>query len=172
MKIYLNPGHCVGKDSGAVGNGLQEAERNFVICRILASMLRSYGHQVVFGAQIDDLQGICDDANKTKADLFISVHCNSFGSNEPKGCETYFFEGSAKGAMVARAIQNELSQKLVDRGIKTDSLYVVRNTNMIAVLVECGFISNYDDAHILRDDPAYFAAAICRGINAVSSRLF
>ena len=172
MKIYINPGHCIGKDSGAVSNGLQEAERNVAIAKITAAMLRGSGHQVILGNQFDDLQQICDDANKTKADLFISIHCNSFGSNEPKGCETYFFEGSAKGAMVARAIQNELSQKLVDRGIKTNSLYVVRNTNMIAVLVECGFISNYDDARILRDDPGYFAAAICRGINAVSSRLF
>ena len=93
---------------------------------------------------IDDLQARCNIANQLRADLFISIHCNSAGSSSAYGIETYALQPGGIGEKLAKVIQNELvaATGLVDRGVKYASYYVLRRTFMPAILIELGFISN------------------------------
>lgn len=175
-KIFINPGHAPNgePDPGACNadTGLRESDVALAISQGVAKYLRNVGYEVQV-LQDDSLEEICCQANGWPADLFVSIHCNSAGTDQAKGAETWYCDGSARGAKLATLIQGQLinSLSLVDRGIKDavphqDGLYVLTNTDMPACLVETAFISNADDEKLLAD-PAkqdVFARAIARGV--------
>lgn len=163
MKIFINPGHG-GEDSGAVGYGLREADVAFIIGRLVDKYLRNAGYDVKL-FQFDGLQEICDAANDWNADLFVSIHCNSFDGNA-RGAETFCYFDAPDARKLAYAIQGQLirSLPLIDRGVKENDFVVLRDTAMTAVLVETAFIDNPDDAELLRYRKDDFARAIARGI--------
>ena len=169
MKIFINPGHCVGLDSGACGYGLQEAQVALNIGYLVEKYLRDVGYDVkVF--QADDLAEIVDVSNYWDSDIFVSIHCNAY-NGIACGTTTIFYEYSTEGANLAQAIQNQIVQRLgtVDRGI-TDKIaggydaYVVKHTHCTACLVETAFIDNPADNILLADNQDDFARAIVCGI--------
>jgi len=164
MKIFINPGHG-GSDCGAVGFGLNERDIVLDIGRRVSSYLQAVGYDVKC-FQYDGLQPICDDANSFNADLFISIHCNAFDGNA-HGTETFWSGFSETSHRLAVSIQNQLLNSLpvTNRGVKTDNLYVLKHTNMPAVLVETAFIDNVGDNQLLRERADDFAKAIARGVS-------
>ena len=162
MKIFINAGHG-GSDPGACGNGLREADVALNIGKLVDKYLKAVGYDTKL-FQFDGLQEICDAANDFNADLFVSIHCNAGGGT---GTETYYFQGSAYGEALAACIQKQIVQSLpvVNRGVKHANFYVLKYTDMPAVLVETAFIDNANDAKLLRDRQDDFARAIARGIS-------
>ena len=168
MRLAINSGHYRNIDPGAVGY-VTEAERNWAIANLVTSQLKSRGHSVIL-IESNDLQEICDKSNQFCADLFISIHCNSCDDNSARGSEVWYHDSSIKGRQLAQYIQDRLAVKMVNRDIKAavdgvNGLYVLRNTNCPAVLVECAFVSNTQDAEMLRTAPDYFSNAIALGVN-------
>ena len=168
MKIIINPGHG-GNDPGACGNGLREADVALNIGKRVENYLRAVGYDVKL-FQFDGLQEICDAANDWHADLFVSIHCNSF-NGQAQGTETFYYEYSAAGKKLANCIQRQIISSLgtVDRGLKTKlsggyDVFVIKYTDMPAVLVETAFIDNPADAKLLVEREDDFARAIARGI--------
>ena len=163
-KIFINPGHCVGVDPGACGNGLQEADVVLKVGGLVEKYLQAVG-LVTKVFQYDGLSEICFDSDSWGADLFISIHCNAANS-AAKGTETFYCNGSTKGEKLASAIQNQIIKSLhtVDRGIKTDFQYVTGHTKAPAILVEMAFIDNPADAKLLAEKFDDFARAIARGV--------
>lgn len=162
MKIFINPGHG-GKDTGAVGNGLIERDVNLRIGNLVAKYLKAVDYDVTL-FQYDGLQAICNEANNWHADLFVSIHCNAFDCCA-HGTETFYV--SERGRKLASAIQNQIVSSVgtFNRGVKTTNYFVLLNTDMPAVLVECAFIDNPHDAKLLREREDDFARAIARGIS-------
>ena len=146
MKIFINPGHCVGSDSGAVGYGLTEAEVALNIAERVSKYLAAVAYDTKL-FQYDGLAEIVDVANYWDADIFVSIHCNA--------CD-----GSAQGTDTC--IQNKIVSNLgtVDRGVKSANFFVLRYTKCPAVLVETAFIDNYHDNTLLYDYEDEFARAI------------
>ena len=164
MKIYINAGHG-GTDCGAVGFGLNERDLVADIGKRVSSYLRAVGYDVKF-FQYDGLQTICDDANAFGADLFVSIHCNA-ANGSAHGTETFWSGFSETSHRLAIAIQNQLLNSLpvTNRGVKSSGFYVLKHTNMPAVLVETAFIDNAEDNQLLRERADDFARAIARGIS-------
>ncbi|MBR6712136.1 MAG: N-acetylmuramoyl-L-alanine amidase [Selenomonadaceae bacterium] len=162
MKIFINAGHG-GNDPGACGNGLRESDVALSIGKLTEKYLKAVGYDVKL-FQYDGLQTICDVANDWCADLFVSIHCNAGGGT---GTETYYFQGSANGETLAAYVQKQIVKSLpvVNRGVKHANFYVLKYTDMPAVLVETAFIDNFLDAKLLRDRQDDFARAIARGIS-------
>jgi len=168
MKIFINPGHAPNgePDPGACGNNLRESDVASDVASSVALYLEAVGHETMY-FQCNSLRDICSKSNEWSADLFISIHCNSAENTEARGAETFYCAGSESGEKLADCIQKQLVDiGMTDRGIKDNSLYVTRNTDAPAVLVELGFISNADDALLFssvlgRDN---FARAVARGI--------
>lgn len=164
MKIFINPGHMVGVDPGAVGNGLVEAEVALNIGRLVEKYLQAVGFETkVF--QYDGLRAIANDANAWGADLFISIHCNAAASPSANGTETFYWN-AGEGRKLAAKIHNQIIQSLplANRNIKTANFTVLGATNMPAVLVETAFITNPYDANCLARCQDELARAIARGV--------
>lgn len=176
-KIFLNAGHKIGIDSGAVNpeSGLQEAVVTLNVAEKVKHYLEKVGYEVEL-LQSNSLNGededadnpsICRTANESEADLFVSLHCNAF-NQEAKGTEVEVYSYRCTEAnKLATCIQNQICDSLhtVDRGIKErPNLCVLRNTDMPAVLVEMAFIDNEEDCTLLNNNQDDFARAVARGI--------
>ena len=176
-KIVIDPGHG-GEDSGAIGpSGVTEKSITLQIAKEVEKMLKEAGAKVIMtrttdtevspkhrqATDVDELQARCDVANKAKADIFISIHMDSFTSREASGTTGYYYtKGSAASKRLAAAIQSELvgQLKTTSRGIKTCNFYVVKHTKMPATLIEVAFVSNPKEEKLLTSKKGVQKAAI------------
>ena len=172
MKVFINPGHAPNgnPDPGACGNGLRECDVALAVGKAVESYLNAAGVETEL-LQSDSLYEICETANSSDADIFVSIHCNAADAEEANGTETWACAGSSNGSTLAGCIQSQIVNALgtTDRGVKiatpgVNGLYVLTNTDMPAVLVELGFISNSDDEKILANNQDALARALARGV--------
>ena len=108
-----------------------------------------------------------EDAAAWGADYFISLHINSYTDSSVSGLEVYTVTGDDVSYELGEQILDALieSTKLRDRGMKKgDDLYVLKNSKMPAALIEMGFISNENDAIMLRDSSELFVQGLYDGI--------
>ena len=165
MKVFLNPGHDINLDSGAVNPvyGTRECDVARNAGKMLAQYLETAGCEVRT-LQDDDLGLVCAESNNWGADVFVSLHCNAFNT-VARGTETLY--KSFNGQQLAQCIQDQIINSIntVDRGVKKrDGLWVLNGTNATAVLVEMAFIDNEDDHSLLMNDLDTIVRAIARGI--------
>ncbi len=172
-KIIIDPGHG-GPDAGAVGiRGLRETDVVLEISKQVSSYLSAKGVQVLMTRkkEIDvDLHERVTFANKSSADVFVSIHANATRGyrRDVSGIETYYF-GGAKGRTLATKIQNELINVAggsPNRGVRKSRFFVIRHTHMPAALVEVGFVTGRLDARLLSQEnyKKEIAFAIAKGI--------
>lgn len=146
--ICIDPGHG-GKDPGACANGVQEKDITLTVALKVGARLKDC--EVIYTRTEDVYVGLSERAliaNQAKADLFVSIHCNSVDDESAHGMEVYVHTSrSAASTRAANAIYDWLlpASGLRGRGVKSKDLAVLRETKMPAVLIELGFISNPDD---------------------------
>ena len=160
MLIAIDPGHG-GKDPGAAANGLLEKDITLMLALKTGTYLRTnYDCDVMYTRNKDvflELSERANIANRAKADLFCSFHINSLNSSS-EGFETYRYPGTTKQTIeLQKAIHEEImdvlkSYNIKDRGMKQKNLAMVRETKMPAVLTETLFISNPDEAKLLKSE--------------------
>ena len=108
-----------------------------------------------------------DDANSWDADYFISLHTNASSIESATGCEAFAFSRPSAAYQLGEDILYPLGRVtgLRNRGMAVRSgLYVLRKTTMPAVLVELGFITNYNDAMLMSQRPDLLAEGVYQGI--------
>jgi N-acetylmuramoyl-L-alanine amidase len=179
IKIYIDQGHNPSSpNAGAEGNGYREQDITYEVGRILATLLRQNGNFDVRLSRptsttslgttnASSLRARVDEANSWGADYFISIHTNASVSSSSSGSEALVYSSPSVAANLGEDILRELNitTGLRNRGIKLrPGLYVLRKTNMPAVLVEIGFISNSRDANLMANSPRLFAEGIYNGI--------
>ena len=175
MKVFLDPGHGHSVDTGAQGNGLREQDITYQIAQKVGLRLKNKDVLVKYSRELitdnvgtslnSSLAGRYTMANTWQADLFVSIHCNAHTSNA-SGTETLIYNNNSPAYNLANIVNSNLvNLGFVNRGIKirTD-LAVLRYTNMPAILIEVGFITNASDAKILSDRQDEIAQAISNAI--------
>ncbi len=164
--IIVDPGHG-GPDSGAVGpTGLKEKAANLAIAIRLGELLTSAGARVRLLRTSDrsvgaawvgkrgELEARLSASENQGADLFLSIHNNAVGGGNAAtafGTETYYW--TPMSILPARILQNHLcaAQGTKNRFVSWRPFYVLRQTDVPRVLVECAYVSNpYEEAR-LRD---------------------
>ncbi len=163
--ICLDPGHG-GSDTGALGPmGTQEKYNTLAISLLLKDMLESNGATVIMTRDADrdasyaesssseELGARVDIANDSMADIFVSIHNDAFSNSSASGT-TAFHYGDSESIKLATSIQSSLVTELgtKNRGVRFASFYVIRYTNMPAVLVETAFISNPEEELLLNSE--------------------
>lgn len=177
MKICIDAGHNnSGPDTGAAGFGTREQDITFEIAKCLEEKLKKSGTYTVMTRQYksqnlgkstsESLKKRVQAANSGKADLFISIHCNSSLFKSASGTEVFIYSKNSKASGLADKVSKEISEKLSlkNRGVKTAAYYVLKNTNMPAMLIETAFISNREDCRKLRERAQDFAGAIFKAV--------
>jgi len=165
-KVYISPGHG-GSDPGSVRNGVTEKEFSLDVSKRVRDILTAHGVSVRMARETDinvDLGSRVTEANAWKADCFVSIHANSVEDSSPNGFEVFHsLTPGSRGKQLAEAIVRYLARytPLRNRGAKTwesetdrgkDYHFEIRYTNMPAVIVEPGFVSNPIDAAYLKSD--------------------
>lgn len=178
-RIYIDQGHNPSSpNTGAEGNGLREQDVTYEVGQTLASLLRQSGNYEVRlsrptpttklgNSNSGSLRARVDDANTWGADYFISIHTNASDVSSASGVEAFSYARDTRAFNLGEDIVEDLSAAtgLKNRGMKVrPGLYVLKKTNMPAVLVEIGFITNPRDAALMRDNPGLFARGIYNGI--------
>lgn len=168
-KVFLDAGHG-GKDPGALGNGLREKDIALLVMLKIGNILEDHGVTVGYSRTTDVFLELGDRAaraNNFGSNVFVSIHCNAFTDISAKGVETYSYTGSTAGTNLSKSIQNSVIASgtyTINRGTKTANFAVLRFTNMTAALVELAFITNPQDASILRNSQNDLAVAVSKGI--------
>lgn len=175
-KIVLDPGHG-GSDSGAIGpTGVMEKSVTLRVANEVRRLLVKEGAVVYMtreadievsakraaATDIEELQARCDVANKKKADIFVSIHMDSFTNKAAKGTTGYYY---ALGNKRSRVLADKIRAGIIDqigtqsRGTQSCNFYVVKHTDMPATLVEVAFISNESEEKLLDSEEGIQKAA-------------
>lgn len=180
VKIYIDQGHNPsGFNTGAEGNGYTEQDITYRIGVLLYDLLAANPNftprlsrptpTTILGT--DNSSSLIErvrEANEWGADIFLSLHTNASTNPAANGSEVLVYS-------LSNPVTSELGEDILknmteitglrNRGLKArPGLYVLRRTNMPALLVEMGFISNPEDAYLMATSPNLFAEGIYRGI--------
>lgn len=168
-KIFVDAGHG-GFDPGAVGNDVTESYVNLNVANNLATLLRNGGYEVmtyrttnnenVLSGKSADLTNRARMANQWGADYFISIHTNSSPNPAANGFEAYVYRLGGTAQALADSIVNSFVSRLgsKDNGVRSANFAVLRQTDMPAVLLELGYLTNPTEALNL-NSPAWQLAA-------------
>lgn len=170
--VVIDSGHG-GADGGCIGvNGCVEKDINLAIAKDLEQLLKMSGFNVVMTRSEDvsihneGIEGlrnqkISDMENRLKIiqsypnSLFVSIHQNQYTESEYFGGQVFYTTNNPGNIKLAQLIQEGFAelQEGNDREIKLidNDLYLFKNTNQLAILAECGFLSNQGDAVKLSD---------------------
>lgn len=168
QSICIDAGHG-GSDPGAVGWGLQEKTINLDVSQRLYNLMRQSGWKAYLVRSTDktvSLSGRTSYANSLGVKRFVSIHCNAFNKSA-NGTETFAY---TQGSSTSFAMRNSVHPRLVsamrtrDRGTKTANFYVIKHTNMPAILCELAFIDEKNDSAKLGD--SYYRQKAAEAIHA------
>lgn len=168
--IVIDPGHG-GNDPGKVGiNGALEKDVNLAIALKLKKYLEQEDMEVVMTRQED--KGLYEetDSNKkvhdmknrlaimegVKPALVVSVHQNSYPEESVSGVQVFYYRDSAEGKKAALLMQEQMIatlQPTKERAAKENSTYyILKKTTVPTIIVECGFLSNREEADRLTSE--------------------
>lgn len=151
--IAIDPGHG-GRDPGAVTKtGDLEKYYTIDISKRLQNLLEAKGAKVIMARTADQNPNLYQrtmQANKSRADILISVHINSFIKSYANGIETYYYKRQDKS--LARHIHSKMVAKLGlrDAGLKRSQMYILNHSTMPGALIEPCFITNPKEYRLLK----------------------
>lgn len=166
--IVVDCGHG-GMDPGVIGiNNLKEKDINLAISEKLGKLLEEEGYEVVMtrkedaglydsdsrNKKVQDMQKRCQIIKETQPILTVSIHQNSYPDEQVCGPQVFYYTDSVKGAKLAKCIQEALNEELEvsrPRIEKANSTYyLLKRSEGVLTIVECGFLSNSREAVLLK----------------------
>lgn len=172
--IIIDAGHG-GMDGGSVGvDGTVEKEINLKIALKLEFILKAYGYNVIMTRKDDKSihdssantvrqQKVSDIHNREKIILqnpdaiFVSIHQNHYPNSSIHGTQVFYSKNNILSKELAQNIQSSIVKNIDSenkRQIKKSGteIYLLYHSKIPSVMVECGFISNYNDLNKLKDE--------------------
>ncbi|BFL48570.1 N-acetylmuramoyl-L-alanine amidase [Lactonifactor longoviformis] len=182
--IVVDAGHG-GIDPGVIGiGGLKEKDINLQIAKKVKKKLEKEGYTIVMtrtkdeglyeentnNKKVQDMQNRCNLIKEKKPVMTISIHQNSYPDASVCGPQVFYFTHSAEGAKLGKSIQDQLNTYLevarprVEKGNST--YYLLKKSEGVLTIVECGFLTNPDEAAKLqtKEYQDKVAEAVCQGV--------
>lgn len=180
--IYIDPGHG-GRDPGVIYGSIYEKNINLEISKVLEEKLSLLGATVYMTREEDiDHSSVYDtrkkrgdlyrrikmiDENELKTDIYLSIHINWYNDSYWKGAEVLYSKNNSNNKLLAESIMDSLINDTdTKREIRITDLYMYKYISTPGVLIECGFLSNYQERKLLQDK-AYqelLASSISKGV--------
>lgn len=179
--IVIDPGHG-GSDEGAKINAFMEKKLTLITAQMVRRHLEGMGYRVMLTRSKDiylPLPRRVTMANKIKGSIFISIHFNSAPRQEVQGIEIFYFDSKeawrtkASKRLASTILRATLEEtQAASRGVKQGNFHVIRETDMPAILVEGGFMTNKEERSRLRDRDYLnqLAQGIANGVDLYMSR--
>ncbi len=182
--VVVDAGHG-GVDPGKIGvNKAQEKDINLTIAKELQKQLEKKGIKVIMvretdsglyeegsnGKKVQDMKNRCQLIDEAAPICTVSIHQNSYHEEKIKGAQVFYYQHSEDGKELAECVQKHMVEELDKTNKRTakanDSYYLLRKTETPIVIVECGFLSNWEEAELLvtKKYQKKVAKAVCNGI--------
>lgn len=147
-----------------------EKEINLIIARKIQTILRQQDVEVVMTRESDmglyeeqtsnkkvqDMKNRCALINETRPDCVVSIHQNSYHEEYVKGAQVFYYGTSEEGKRLAEILQEKLISYVDPENHRqakaNESYYLLKKTSAPIVIVECGFLSNWEEAKKLQED--------------------
>lgn len=179
--VVIDAGHG-GEDGGAVSElGSLEKDINLDICLTLEKLLIQSGvntemirttdtsvhdesAQTTRERKVSDIHNRVETANSDSNNILVSIHQNHFSESQYFGTQVFYSRNHANSQVLAENIRTAVTSLLQPENTRkckqSSDVYLLDNTTVPAVIVECGFLSNPDEAYLLsqedyRDSMAY-----------------
>lgn len=168
--IVVDAGHG-GDDPGKIGiTDVKEKEINLKIAKELEKLLKKEGIKVVMtrkddgglyeqssaNKKVEDMRKRCEIITEANPVFTVSIHQNSYPDESVKGAQVFYYGQSQEGKKLAEALQNVLVQQLDPQNHRqakaNESYFLLKKTPSPTVIVECGFLSNYEEAKLLETE--------------------
>ncbi|MCD8391390.1 MAG: N-acetylmuramoyl-L-alanine amidase [Firmicutes bacterium] len=171
--VVVDAGHGA-PDGGAVGvGGVEEKDINLAIALKLREVLEGKGIKVIMTREgdsgiwdddagtirekkISDMQNRLEIIKNSGADLFLSIHMNSYTNQSASGLRVFYDKQHPEGEALSELIQQSIAEVTgaYTSAVKTadEKLFLMKNPVMPSILIECGFISNAEEEKKLQDE--------------------
>lgn len=168
--VVLDAGHG-GNDPGKVGvDGTLEKDINLSIVHKVKEYLEAADVTVLLTRETDeglyqssdtnkkraDMQARCRMIEDSQADLTVSIHQNSFHDEAVRGTQIFYYTGSEEGKQLTDSLQAALTSQMGEETMRVPKenreYYLLLHTSCPIVIVECGFLSNWEEAAKLKDE--------------------
>lgn len=166
--VCVDVGHG-GNDPGKIAvDGTPEKEINLSIAKKLKTYLEASDVDVILTREDDrglyketdtekksaDMRNRCARINEIKPDLMVSIHQNSYHQEAVSGGQVFYFSNSEEGKKLAEILQKRFDYVLGEKNTRfakaNGSYYLLRNVTCVSVIVECGFLSNWEETKLLK----------------------
>lgn len=169
--IVIDAGHGIPDKGAENKDGISEEKINLEIALKLQNILESSGATVILTRsdenaiyeidaktiaekKVSDIKNRVKIGNESSADLFISIHLNKFTDGKYDGWQTFYKGGDENSKKLAESIQKNLNETISmdnKRVVHTlNDIYIMKNVEIPIALVECGFLSNENEAKKLQ----------------------
>lgn len=179
--VVIDAGHG-GEDGGAVSQlGSLEKDINLDICLTLEKLLVQGGYntkmirntdvsvhdedaETTRQRKVSDIHNRVEAANSDRNNILVSIHQNHFSESKYFGTQVFYSRNNANSQVLAENIRTAVTSLLQPENTRkckeSSDVYLLDNTTVPAVIIECGFLSNPDEAYLLsqedyRDSMAY-----------------
>lgn len=168
--IMIDAGHG-GNDPGKVGvDGVFEKDLNLALAKKLKTLLEQQDMEVMLireedkglydeGAsnkKVQDMKRRCELINSEQPACVISIHQNSYHEESVQGAQVFYYGTSKESERLAGVLQSELVRVAEPENTRqakaNDTYYLLKKTEVPMVIVECGFLSNWEDCAKLQDE--------------------
>lgn len=168
--VVIDSGHG-GNDPGKIGvDGSLEKDINLQIAKKLKAYLEASDVKVVMTREDDrglytesdshkkmaDMRNRCALINEAEPDLVVSIHQNSYHQEAISGGQVFYYKGSEKGKKLAEILQKRFDFVLGDKNRRlakpNGNYYLLLHVKKPIVIVECGFLSNWEESAALKSE--------------------
>lgn len=172
--VVIDGGHGL-PDEGAIGfNGTTEQAINLSIALKLQKIVEQSGAKVVLtrsdengiysldsssirNKKISDIKNRVEIGNNSDADIFVSIHLNKYPPSEMyRGWQTFYQKDNENSKKLALSVQENINKNIDFKNERTplpiSNVYIMDHVKVPSIVVECGFLSNPEEAELLKTD--------------------
>ncbi len=171
--VVLDAGHGYPDEGAESASGVTEASINLVITKKVQTLLEQSGCTVILTRsdengiydlgsntirekKVSDIKNRVKIGNESSADAFISIHLNKIPQSQYYGWQAFFKVNSEKSEELAKSLQEELNASIQKenkrQALKITGKYIIEHVEIPIAIIECGFLSNPEEARLLQQD--------------------
>jgi len=171
--VVLDAGHGYPDEGAESANGVSEASINLVITKKVQTLLEQSGSNVILTRsdengiydlsastirekKVSDIKNRVKIGNESSADAFVSIHLNKIPQSQYYGWQAFFKANNEKSEELAKSLQEELNASIQKENkreaLKITGKYIIEHVEIPIAIIECGFLSNPQEAKLLQQD--------------------